>query len=98
MDLKGPGCIMSSLYDISLFQRHSPGQKGGSYSVCNFCLRNSEMNIGGEIILGGSDPSYYTGDFHYVSISRNGYWHIDLKGSVTSNSYTLSPDHLHENS
>ncbi|XP_066482316.1 renin [Tiliqua scincoides] len=42
--------------------------------------RNSELNIGGEIILGGSDPSYYTGDFHYLSITRNGYWHIDLKG------------------
>ncbi|KAF7254791.1 Renin-2 [Varanus komodoensis] len=36
--------------------------------------------MGGEIILGGSDPSYYIGDFHYVSISREGYWHIGLKG------------------
>ncbi|XP_061486362.1 renin [Rhineura floridana] len=42
--------------------------------------RNSELNTGGELILGGSDPSYYTGDFHYLSISREGYWHIDLKG------------------
>ncbi|KAJ7333013.1 hypothetical protein JRQ81_015193 [Phrynocephalus forsythii] len=42
--------------------------------------RNSELNTGGEIILGGSDPSYYTGDFHYVSICREGYWHISLKG------------------
>uniref|UniRef100_A0A670JEB1 Renin n=1 Tax=Podarcis muralis TaxID=64176 RepID=A0A670JEB1_PODMU len=42
--------------------------------------RNSALNTGGEIILGGSDPSYYTGDFHYLSISREGYWHIDLKG------------------
>ncbi|XP_042319525.1 renin [Sceloporus undulatus] len=42
--------------------------------------RNSEMNTGGELILGGSDPSYYTGDFHYVSITQEGYWHIDLKG------------------
>uniref|UniRef100_A0A8D0DH58 Renin n=1 Tax=Salvator merianae TaxID=96440 RepID=A0A8D0DH58_SALMN len=42
--------------------------------------RNSELNTGGEIILGGSDPSYYTGEFHYLSVSREGYWHIDLKG------------------
>nr|XP_056701208.1 renin [Euleptes europaea] len=42
--------------------------------------RNSQSNTGGEIILGGSDPSYYTGDFHYHSISRKGYWHIDLQG------------------
>ncbi|KAM6458691.1 renin isoform 1-T1 [Liasis olivaceus] len=42
--------------------------------------RNSELNTGGEIILGGNDPSYYIGDFHYISISREGYWHVDLKG------------------
>lgn len=49
-------------------------------TACDFCPRNSALNTGGEIILGGSDPSYYTGDFHYLSISREGYWHIDLKG------------------
>ncbi|XP_054837136.1 renin [Eublepharis macularius] len=42
--------------------------------------RNSQLNTGGEIILGGSDPSYYTGEFHYHTISRKGYWHIDLQG------------------
>ncbi|XP_070604990.1 renin [Erythrolamprus reginae] len=47
--------------------------------------RNSELNTGGEIILGGSDPSYYIGDFHYVSISREGYWHVDLKGVSIAN-------------
>ncbi|XP_034271182.1 renin [Pantherophis guttatus] len=47
--------------------------------------RHSELNTGGEIILGGSDPSYYTGDFHYVDISREGYWHVDLKGVSIEN-------------
>ncbi|KAG8132094.1 hypothetical protein E2320_009975 [Naja naja] len=47
--------------------------------------RHSDLNTGGEIILGGSDPSYYTGDFHYVGISREGFWHVDLKGVSIEN-------------
>ncbi|KAM3839472.1 renin isoform 2-T4 [Vipera latastei] len=54
--------------------------------------RHSESNTGGEIILGGSDPSYYTGDFHYVSISREGYWHVDLKGVSIENDIVLCHD------
>ncbi|NXG31698.1 RENI protein, partial [Dromaius novaehollandiae] len=42
--------------------------------------RNSPLKPGGEIILGGSDPAYYTGDFHYLSVSRSGYWQISMKG------------------
>uniref|UniRef100_A0A669QQY3 renin n=1 Tax=Phasianus colchicus TaxID=9054 RepID=A0A669QQY3_PHACC len=42
--------------------------------------RNAPLKPGGEIILGGTDPAYYTGDFHYLSISRNGYWQISMKG------------------
>ncbi|XP_039196635.1 renin [Crotalus tigris] len=51
--------------------------------------RNSQLNTGGEIILGGSDPSYYTGDFHYVSISREGYWQVDLKGVSIENNIVI---------
>uniref|UniRef100_A0A8C9EPU6 renin n=1 Tax=Pavo cristatus TaxID=9049 RepID=A0A8C9EPU6_PAVCR len=42
--------------------------------------RNAPLKPGGEIILGGTDPAYYTGDFHYLSISRSGYWQISMKG------------------
>nr|Q18DC9.1 RecName: Full=Renin; AltName: Full=Angiotensinogenase; AltName: Full=Renin-like aspartic protease; AltName: Full=Renin-like aspartic protease EOC51; AltName: Full=SVAP EOC51; AltName: Full=Snake venom aspartic protease EOC51; Flags: Precursor [Echis ocellatus]CAJ55260.1 renin-like aspartic protease [Echis ocellatus] len=54
--------------------------------------RHSESNTGGEIILGGSDPSHYTGDFHYVSTSREGYWHVDLKGVSIENKIVLCHD------
>ncbi|NWI39763.1 RENI protein, partial [Picathartes gymnocephalus] len=42
--------------------------------------RNAPLNPGGEIILGGSDPAYYTGDFHYLNVSRSGFWQISMKG------------------
>uniref|UniRef100_A0A8C4UEK8 renin n=1 Tax=Falco tinnunculus TaxID=100819 RepID=A0A8C4UEK8_FALTI len=38
--------------------------------------RNMPLKPGGEIIFGGSDPAYYTGDFHYLNVSKSGYWQI----------------------
>ncbi|KAM6218301.1 renin [Rhynchocyon petersi] len=49
--------------------------------------RNSHL-LGGEIVLGGSDPQYYQGNFHYVSLSRSGFWQIKMKG-VSVSSTTL---------
>ncbi|XP_006888044.1 PREDICTED: renin [Elephantulus edwardii] len=44
--------------------------------------RNSKNSrfLGGEIVLGGSDPQYYQGNFHYVSLSKNNSWQIRMKG------------------
>ncbi|KAJ1074862.1 hypothetical protein K5549_019906, partial [Capra hircus] len=48
---------------------------------------NSHL-LGGEIVLGGSDPQYYQENFHYVSISKPGSWQIRMKG-VSVRSTTL---------
>lgn len=42
--------------------------------------RNAPLKPGGEIILGGSDPAHYSGDFHYLNVSRSGFWQISMKG------------------
>ncbi|KAM9613492.1 renin [Trichechus inunguis] len=49
--------------------------------------RNSHL-LGGEIMLGGSNPQYYQGNFHYVSLSKTGLWQIKMKG-VSVRSATL---------
>ncbi|XP_039558512.1 renin [Passer montanus] len=42
--------------------------------------KNAPLKAGGEIILGGSDPAHYSGDFHYLNVSRSGFWQIRMKG------------------
>lgn len=34
------------------------------------------------MVLGGSDPQHYQGNFHYVSVSKIGSWQITMKGSA----------------
>lgn len=45
-----------------------------------FHVRNPDTEPGGELLLGGTDPKYYTGDFFYVNVTRQAYWQIHVDG------------------
>lgn len=35
---------------------------------------------GGELVMGGTDPEYYTGTFNYMGTSEAGKWEVNMKG------------------
>jgi len=47
-------------------------------NLFSFYLDRSESGSGGELILGGTDSSYYTGDFTYADVTTQGYWQITM--------------------
>ncbi|XP_036347044.1 lysosomal aspartic protease-like [Rhagoletis pomonella] len=54
-----------------------------SNNVFSFYLaRDTSSSKGGELILGGSDSSYYNGSLTYVPVSEQGYWQFSLGGAT----------------
>ncbi|XP_019723105.1 cathepsin D [Hippocampus comes] len=54
-------------------------QKKVEKNVFSFFLnRNPDTEPGGELLLGGTDPKYYTGEFSYVNVTRQAYWQIRM--------------------
>jgi hypothetical protein len=59
----------------------------------SFFLGNSNREKG-ELLLGGTDPAYYTGDITYVPLLSATYWEITLDNFVVDGeSYVTSTEH-----
>ncbi|XP_055090396.1 renin [Symphalangus syndactylus] len=56
--------------------------------------RDSEnsQSLGGQIVLGGSDPQHYEGNFHYINLIKTGVWQIQMKGVSVGSSTLLCED------
>jgi len=54
--------------------------------------RDESSSKGGELILGGTDSSYYTGEFSYVDVTTQGYWQFKMDSLKVSGDDTTFCD------
>ncbi|XP_028590226.2 cathepsin D [Podarcis muralis] len=54
--------------------------------------RDPKGATGGELLFGGVDPQYYTGDFAWVNVTRKAYWQVHMDKIDVGNGLTVCKD------
>ncbi|KAE8606858.1 hypothetical protein XENTR_v10010908 [Xenopus tropicalis] len=68
-------------------------QKLVDSNIFSFYLnRNPDTLPGGELLLGGTDPAFYTGDFNYMNVTRKAYWQIHMDQLSVGDRLSLCKD------
>ncbi|CAG2119980.1 unnamed protein product, partial [Medioppia subpectinata] len=69
----GMGYPQLSSYGVTPVFNNMIAQGVVSAPVFSFYLSRDVRGADGEIILGGTDPNHYTGNFSYVNVTKQGY-------------------------
>lgn len=68
-------------------------QKLVDQNVFSFYLnRDPGATPGGELLFGGIDPQYYTGELNWVNVTRKAYWQIQMDKVDVGNGLTVCKD------
>ncbi|XP_042335397.1 cathepsin D [Sceloporus undulatus] len=54
--------------------------------------RDPTSTPGGELLFGGTDPKYYTGDFNWVNVTRKAYWQVHMDKIKVPSGLTVCKD------
>ncbi|CAH0559171.1 unnamed protein product [Brassicogethes aeneus] len=77
----GMGYASNSVDEVTPVFDNMVAQGAVDEPVFSFYLnRDSDDELGGELILGGTDPAHYEGEITWVDVNKKAYWQFTVEG------------------